>query len=82
MKGKSVCLICGDSNESNEKANLQCHYSAKQDVWKGQVRVDEVAALRWSLIGQQPVLSKPQVDQDNGMQASFVVVSELIAKKL
>ena len=33
-------------------------------------------------IGQQAVLSKPRADQDNVTQASFIVVSELIAKKL
>ena len=42
--------------------------------------MDKVATL--SLIGQQAVLSKPRADQDNVTQASFVVVSELIAKKL
>ena len=41
-----------------------------------QTRVDEVAALRQSLSGQQAVLSKLGADQDNVMQASFIV-SEL-----
>ena len=84
MKGRSVCLVCGDALAVMKKTNLECHYSvkhAKLDVLKGQVPLDKVVALGWSLIGQQAVLSKPQVDQDKVMQASFVV-SELIAKKL
>ena len=84
VKGKSVCLVCEDAVAVMKKTNLARHYSvkhAKLDVLKGQVPVDKVVALWWSLIGQQAVLSKLRADQDNMMQASFVV-RELIIKKL
>ena len=85
LKRKSVCLVCGDALAVMKKANLECHYStkhAKLDALKGQVRADKTAALRRNLIGQQVVLSKLRADQDSVTQGSFLVVSELIAKKL
>ena len=85
LKRKSVCLVCGDALAVMKKANLEYHYStkhAKLDALKGQVRADKTAALRRNLIGQQVVLSKLRADQDSVTQGSFLVVSELIAKKL
>lgn len=45
------------------------------------MRVDQVNALRQSLVAQQAVFTRPHSDRDNVTHASFVV-SELIAKKL
>ncbi|TWW59917.1 Protein ZBED8 [Takifugu flavidus] len=84
IKGKSVCLVCGEALAVMKKANLERHYStkhAKLDELKGQKRVDKVNALRRSLEAQQAAFIRPSSDRENITRASFVV-SELIAKKL
>uniref|UniRef100_A0A674N6P6 SPIN-DOC-like zinc-finger domain-containing protein n=1 Tax=Takifugu rubripes TaxID=31033 RepID=A0A674N6P6_TAKRU len=84
VKGKPVCLVCGEALAVMKKANLEHHYStkhAKLDELKGQMRVDKVNALRRSLEAQQAAFIRPSSDRENITRASFVV-SELIAKKL
>ncbi|TWW71158.1 General transcription factor II-I repeat domain-containing protein 2A [Takifugu flavidus] len=84
VKGKPVCLVCGEALVVMKKANLERHYStkhAKLDELKGPMRVDKVNALRRSLEAQQAAFIRPSSDRENITQASFVV-SELIAKKL
>ncbi len=84
VKGKPVCLVCGDALAVMKKANLERHYSSKHDKLnelQGQMRLDKVNTLRRSLSAQQAVFTRPHSDRVNVIHASFVV-SELIAKKL
>ncbi|TWW69198.1 Protein ZBED8 [Takifugu flavidus] len=84
VKGKPVCLVCGEALAVMKKANLERHYStkhAKLNELKGQMRVDKVNALRRSLEAQQAAFIRPCTDRENITRASFVV-SELIATKL
>lgn len=84
VKGKTVCLVCGDALAVMKKANLERHFAtkhAKLDELKGQVRVDKINALRLSFGAQQALFTRPQANVENITQASFVV-SELIAKNL
>lgn len=84
VKGKPVCLVCGDALAVMKKANLERHCStkhAKLNELGGQMRLDKIKALQQSLKSQQVVFTKLRGDNDNVIQASYVV-SELIAKKL
>ncbi|XP_056467534.1 general transcription factor II-I repeat domain-containing protein 2B-like [Gadus chalcogrammus] len=84
VKGKPVCLVCGEALAVMKKANVERHYSskhAKLDELKGQMRLDKINALRRSLGAQQAAFTRPQTDRENITRASFVV-SELIATKL
>ena len=84
VKGKPVCLVCGEALAVMKKANVERHYSskhAKLDELKGQMRLDIINALRLSLGAQQAAFTRPQTDRENITRASFVV-SELIATKL
>ena len=84
VKGKPVCLVCGEALAVMKKANVERHYSskhAKLDELKGQMRLDKINALRLSLGAQQAAFTRPQTDRENITRASFVV-SELIATKL
>ncbi|XP_056440141.1 general transcription factor II-I repeat domain-containing protein 2A-like [Gadus chalcogrammus] len=84
VKGKPVCLVCGEALAVMKKANVERHYSskhAKLDELKGQMRLDKINALRRSLGAQQAAFTRPQTDGENITRASFVV-SELIATKL
>jgi hypothetical protein len=84
VKGKPVCLVCGDALAVMKKANLERHYSskhAKRNELGGQMRLDKIKALQRSLESQQAAFTRPRCDRDNVIQTSYVV-SELIAKKL
>ena len=84
VKGKPVCLVCGDALVVMKKANLERHCSsihAKLNELGGQLRLDKINALQRSLESQQATFSKPCCDRDNVIKTSYVV-SELIAKKL
>ncbi|KAK1333566.1 LOW QUALITY PROTEIN: hypothetical protein QTO34_005951, partial [Cnephaeus nilssonii] len=84
VKGKPVCLVCGDMLAVMEKASLERHYSskhAKLSELGGQMRLDKINALQRSLELQQAAFTQPGCDRDNVIQTSYVV-SELIAKKL
>ena len=83
VKGKPVCLVCGDALAVMTKANLECHYSskhAKLNELGGQMRLDKINALQWSF-ESQAAFTRPRCDRDNVIQTSYVV-SELIVKKL
>lgn len=84
VKGKPVCLVCGDALAVMKKVNLERHYSskhAKLSELGGQLRLDKINALQRSLESQQATFTRPRYDRDNVIQTSYVV-SELIAKKL
>ncbi|KAK0144404.1 General transcription factor II-I repeat domain-containing protein 2A [Merluccius polli] len=78
VKGKPVCLVCGEALAVMKKANVERHYSskhAKLDELRGQMHLDKINALRRSLGAQHAAFT------ENVTRASFVV-SELIATKL
>lgn len=82
VKGKPVCLVCGDVL-AVMKTNFEHHYSsehAKLSELGGQMHLDKINALQWSL-ESQVAFTRPRWDRDNVIQMSYVV-SELIAKKL
>ena len=84
VKGKPVCLVCGDALAVMKKVNLERHYSskhAKLSELGGQLHLDKINALQRSLESQQATFTRPRYDRDNVIQTSYVV-SELIAKKL
>lgn len=84
LRGKPVCLVCGEALAVMKKANLERHYTtkhAKLHSLHGQPRKDKISALRNGLAAQQATFTKTRADSENVVRASFVV-SELIAKKL
>ncbi|MBN3322622.1 GTD2A protein, partial [Atractosteus spatula] len=84
VKGKPVCLVCGNALAVMKKDNLEHHYSsnhAKLNELGGQMRLDKINALQRSLESQQAAFTRPRCDRDNVIQTSYVV-SELIAEKL
>ncbi|XP_069840988.1 general transcription factor II-I repeat domain-containing protein 2B-like [Dendropsophus ebraccatus] len=84
VKGKPVCLVCGEALAVMKKANLERHYSsrhAKHSDLKGQMRLDKINALQRTLESQQAAFTRPRCDRDNVIHTSYVV-SELIAKRL
>ncbi|XP_074045122.1 LYR motif-containing protein 9 isoform X1 [Macrotis lagotis] len=83
VKGKPVCLVCGNALAVMKKANLERHYSskhAKLSELGGQMRLDKIRTLLQNL-ESRPATSRPPGDSDSVIQTSYVV-SELIAKKL
>ncbi len=84
VKGKPVCLVCGDALAVMKKANLEHYYSskhAKLNELQGQMHLDKVNTLQQNLSAQQAVFTRPHSDRENVIHASFVV-SKLIAKKI
>ncbi|XP_074050066.1 general transcription factor II-I repeat domain-containing protein 2A-like isoform X2 [Macrotis lagotis] len=84
VKGKPMCLVCGNALAVMKKANLERHYSSKHAELKelgGQVRLDKIRALQQSRAPQEVTLATPCCAGSNIIQASYVV-SELIARKL
>ena len=82
VKGKPVCLVCGEALAVMKKANVERHYSwkhAKIDELRGKMRLDRLFVGVWG--AQQAAFTRPQTDRENITRASFVV-SELIATKL
>uniref|UniRef100_A0A9J7YT13 SPIN-DOC-like zinc-finger domain-containing protein n=1 Tax=Cyprinus carpio carpio TaxID=630221 RepID=A0A9J7YT13_CYPCA len=76
VKGKPVCLVCGDALAVMKKANLERHYSskhAKLNALQGQMRLDKVNSLRRSLDAQLAVFTRPHSDRENVIHTSFVV---------
>ena len=76
--------MCGESLAVLKKANLESHYSTKHariSELQGQVRRDKTNALLRSWFAQQAAFTRPNLDRDNVVHASYVV-SEVIAKKL
>jgi hypothetical protein len=58
VKGKPVCLVCGDALAVMKKANLERHYSsknAKLNELGGQMRLDKINALQRSLKYNKPL---------------------------
>ena len=73
VKGKPVCLVCGEALAVMKKANVERHYSskhAKLDELKGQMRLDKINALRLSLGAQQAAFTRPQTDRENITRAT------------
>lgn len=84
VKGKPVCLVCGDALAVMKKANVERHYSSKHAKLSdlgGQMRLDKINALRRCLESQQASFTRPRCDRDNVIQTSYAL-SDLIAKKL
>lgn len=84
VEGNPVCLVCGDALAVRKKANWEHPFSsqhAQLNELGGQVRLDKINALRWSLESQQAAFPGPRCDRDEVIQRRYVV-SELIAKEL
>ena len=84
VRGRPVCLVCGESLAVMKKTNLERHYSTKHATLSellGQLRSDKINALKRSLGAQQAAFTRPNLEKENVVRASYVV-SELIAKKL
>lgn len=84
VKGKPVCLVCGDVLAVMKKANLEHHYSskhAKLNELGSQMHLDKTSALQRRLESQQAAFTRPCCDRDNLIQTCYVV-SKLIAKQL
>ena len=84
VKGKPVCLVCGDALAVLKIANVERHYSskhAKLSALGGQMRLDKINALQRCLDSQQASFTRPRCDRDNVIQTSYAM-SDLIAKKL
>ena len=82
VKGRPVCLVCGDSLAVMIKTNLGRCYStthARLSELQGQLRKDKLNALKQGLGAQQAAFTRPYSERENVVQASYVV-SELFKK--
>ena len=68
LKGRPVCLVCGESLTVMKKTNLERHDSTKHDrLSELQGRKDKI-----SLGAQQAAFTRPNLERQNVVHASYV----------
>ena len=81
VKGKAVCLLCGDSVAVMKKYNIKRHYEMKHhDKYKHldtTQRLQKVEELKRSLVSQQAMFTKAKSQSETAGKASFIVAAEI-----
>ena len=81
VKGKAVCLLCGDSVAVIKEYNIKRHYEMKHhDKYKHldtTQRLQKVEELKRSLVSQQAMFTKAKSQSEAAVKASFIVAAEI-----
>lgn len=87
VKGKPVCLVCGDSVSVMKEYNLRRHYEtstkhtdAQKDKYKNmntEQRLQKVEELKRNLKSQQAMFTKAKSESEAAVKASFIVAEEV-----
>ncbi|XP_074513327.1 general transcription factor II-I repeat domain-containing protein 2-like [Sebastes fasciatus] len=80
IKGKAVCLVCGDGVAVMKEYNVR-HYEAKHhDRYKHldmKQRLQKVEELKRSLVSQQAMFTNAKSQSEAAVKASFIVATEV-----
>ncbi|XP_074488096.1 general transcription factor II-I repeat domain-containing protein 2-like [Sebastes fasciatus] len=81
IKGKAVCLVCGDGVAVMKEYNVRRHYEAKHhDRYKHldmKQRFQKVEELKRSLVSQQAMFTNAKSQSEAAVKASFIVATEV-----
>ncbi|XP_062853955.1 general transcription factor II-I repeat domain-containing protein 2-like [Trichomycterus rosablanca] len=72
VKGKPVCLICGESLAVLKKNNIERHHTtkhAKYSTLQGSERAEKIKVLKHNLIAQQTSFTRPRKELDSVTEA-------------
>ncbi|XP_072900750.1 general transcription factor II-I repeat domain-containing protein 2-like [Hemitrygon akajei] len=81
IKGKPVCLVCGDGVAVIKEYNVRRHYETKHhDKYKHldkKQKLQKVEELKRSLASQQAMFTKAKTQSEAAVKASFIVAAEI-----
>jgi len=79
VKGKPVCLMCGQSVAVMKEYNLRRHYetSKKDKNMDREQRLQKVEELKRGLKFQQALFTKTKSQSEAAVRASFIVAEEV-----
>lgn len=75
VKGKPVCLVCGDSVSVMKEYNLRRHYETSTK--HTEQRLQKVEELKRNLKSQQAMFTKAKSQSKAAVKASFIVAEEV-----